>query len=272
MLSLAVPEGGPTAGLEAMAAGVPVIAASVGGVAEVLEDGFNARLVPPGDVGRLAAALIEVASHPETRSVAGASVFQGRASCVRSRTTTSLCMPAKDALSAAVKQGMLTLGQYRRTLRARRCRALPFSGITASAPTICPRARWRSRTCTSARRRSRRTAALFRECCDPITLDDWREAAAGRTPLPPRPVLITFDDGYRSVARIGAPILAAHKLPAVVFVCSDPIANRRLLWFDAVAARDGEAAVERWKTCDYEAGGPHAPAQRRWMTTTLVRP
>jgi len=58
-------EGGPTAGLEAMAAGVPVIAASVGGVAEVLEDGFNARLVPPGDVGRLAAALIEVASHPE---------------------------------------------------------------------------------------------------------------------------------------------------------------------------------------------------------------
>jgi glycosyltransferase involved in cell wall biosynthesis len=58
-------EGGPTAGLEAMAAGVPVIAASVGGIAEVVEDGVNARLVPPGDVDRLAAALIEVASHPE---------------------------------------------------------------------------------------------------------------------------------------------------------------------------------------------------------------
>jgi glycosyltransferase involved in cell wall biosynthesis len=57
-------EGGPTAGLEAMAAGVPVIAASVGGVAELLEDGFNARLVPPGDVDRLAAALIEVATRP----------------------------------------------------------------------------------------------------------------------------------------------------------------------------------------------------------------
>ena len=38
---------------------------SIGGVAEVLEDGVNARLVPPGDVDRLAAALIEVASHPE---------------------------------------------------------------------------------------------------------------------------------------------------------------------------------------------------------------
>jgi glycosyltransferase involved in cell wall biosynthesis len=57
-------EGGPTVGLEAMAAGVPVIAASVGGVAEVVDDGVNARLVPPGDVDRLAAALIEVASDP----------------------------------------------------------------------------------------------------------------------------------------------------------------------------------------------------------------
>lgn len=59
-------EGGPTAGLEALAAGVPVIAASVGGLAEVLEDGVNTRLVAPGDVEGLTAALVEVASHPET--------------------------------------------------------------------------------------------------------------------------------------------------------------------------------------------------------------
>src|SRR5215472_5902785 len=57
-------EGGPTVALEAMAAGIPVIAASVGGVAEIVEDGVNARLVPPGDVERLSAALIEVASDP----------------------------------------------------------------------------------------------------------------------------------------------------------------------------------------------------------------
>ena len=58
-------EGGPTVALEAMALGVPVVAASVGGVAEVVADGVNARLVPPGDVHRLAAALLEVASHPD---------------------------------------------------------------------------------------------------------------------------------------------------------------------------------------------------------------
>jgi glycosyltransferase involved in cell wall biosynthesis len=57
-------EGGPTVALEAMALGIPVIAASVGGVAEIVEDGVNARLVPPGDVDRLSAALLEVASDP----------------------------------------------------------------------------------------------------------------------------------------------------------------------------------------------------------------
>jgi glycosyltransferase involved in cell wall biosynthesis len=54
-------EGGPTVGLEAMAAGVPVIAASAGGVAEIVEDGVNARIVPPGDIERLTAALVEIA-------------------------------------------------------------------------------------------------------------------------------------------------------------------------------------------------------------------
>ena len=57
-------EGGPTVALEAMALGVPVVAASVGGVAEVVEDGVNARLVAPGDVEGLAAALVEIARDP----------------------------------------------------------------------------------------------------------------------------------------------------------------------------------------------------------------
>jgi glycosyltransferase involved in cell wall biosynthesis len=58
-------EGGPTVGLEALAARVPVIAASVGGVAEVLQDGVNTRLVPPGDIDGLAAALTDVGLNPE---------------------------------------------------------------------------------------------------------------------------------------------------------------------------------------------------------------
>jgi peptidoglycan/xylan/chitin deacetylase (PgdA/CDA1 family) len=92
---------------------------------------------------------------------------------------------------------------------------------------------------------------VIQQSCDPISLDDWRAAAAGRSTLPKRPVLITFDDGYRSVLTLAAPMLAAYRLPATVFVCTGPMAAGRLLWFDDVAARDGQDAVEEWKSRDY---------------------
>ncbi len=61
-------EGLPVALMEALALGLPVVATSVGGIAETLTDGVDARLVPPGDPGRLAAAIIEVASDGALRS------------------------------------------------------------------------------------------------------------------------------------------------------------------------------------------------------------
>jgi glycosyltransferase involved in cell wall biosynthesis len=43
--------------IEALAAGVPVLASSVGGIPEVVEDGVCGRLLPPDDVKRWAAAI-----------------------------------------------------------------------------------------------------------------------------------------------------------------------------------------------------------------------
>jgi glycosyltransferase involved in cell wall biosynthesis len=47
----------PHAVVEALAVGTPVIATAVGGVTELVEDGRNGLLVPPGDPAALAAAL-----------------------------------------------------------------------------------------------------------------------------------------------------------------------------------------------------------------------
>ena len=55
------PAGCPNASLEALAAGLPVIATDVGGVSEQVIDGVNGRLVPARDVGAFARAMVELA-------------------------------------------------------------------------------------------------------------------------------------------------------------------------------------------------------------------
>ncbi len=53
---------------EAMAAGLPIVASRVGGVPEVVAEGENALLVPPGDPAALAAAMEELARDDRRRT------------------------------------------------------------------------------------------------------------------------------------------------------------------------------------------------------------
>jgi glycosyltransferase involved in cell wall biosynthesis len=56
-----VAEGGPTVAIEAHAAGTPVIGTRIGGLAELVTDGVNGRLVAPGDWRALAAVVQDMA-------------------------------------------------------------------------------------------------------------------------------------------------------------------------------------------------------------------
>ena len=57
-------EGMPNAVLEAMAAGLPVVATRVGGISHLVQDGVNGLLVEPGDVEGLSAALRRLLDDP----------------------------------------------------------------------------------------------------------------------------------------------------------------------------------------------------------------
>jgi glycosyltransferase involved in cell wall biosynthesis len=71
---LAVPsreEGLGLSALEAMAAGVPVVASSIGGLKEVVVHGETGLLIPPGDPAALADALKTLLADPERRRAMG---------------------------------------------------------------------------------------------------------------------------------------------------------------------------------------------------------
>jgi len=60
-------EGLPRAAVEAVAAGVPVVATAVDGTPEVVRDGENGFLVAPGDVDGVAAAITRLLLDPALR-------------------------------------------------------------------------------------------------------------------------------------------------------------------------------------------------------------
>lgn len=58
---------------------------------------------------------------------------------------------------------------------------------------------------------------------DFVGLSDIHAFLAMGRPLPPRAVVLTFDDGFRSVYENAFPLLKAHHIPATVFVVSDHV-------------------------------------------------
>jgi glycosyltransferase involved in cell wall biosynthesis len=69
-------EGFPIAALDAMAAGLPIVATSVGGVPELIENGTTGWLVPPRDVESLASKLRLLIDDRELRLSMGAAGFR----------------------------------------------------------------------------------------------------------------------------------------------------------------------------------------------------
>ena len=62
-----------------------------------------------------------------------------------------------------------------------------------------------------------------------LDLDDYLRIRAGKAVLPPKPVLITFDDGYESNYTLAYPELRRNDLCATIFVAPEPDAESQRL-------------------------------------------
>lgn len=105
---------------------------------------------------------------------------------------------------------------------------LAFHGVTADAP---------GNLCNHEGKHLR--LALFERLMEHVAHNykvvplarvvDWLE---GRASLPEHAVVLTFDDGYRNVFTHAAPVLKRLGLPATLFVVTDFVFHRRMLWPD----------------------------------------
>ena len=158
-------------------------------------------------------------------------------------------VPAFPGVRRGVKQALFAVGYYRQRLSRLEfpgVAILCYHGVRADDHESTP-----FNELHVTQRTFERHCRLLSESCNPISLDDLRAARAGVRALPSRPVLITFDDGYRGVLDYALPVLERYHVPAVVFVCSGPVLGGTHFWFDVLCRTSGERAVLEAKRAPY---------------------
>jgi peptidoglycan/xylan/chitin deacetylase (PgdA/CDA1 family) len=78
----------------------------------------------------------------------------------------------------------------------------------------------------------------------PIGIDELVRALDG-APLPKNPVMVTFDDGYRSCHDVALPILRAVGMRAAFFVPTGYVQERKIYWWERIALALSSARKER---------------------------
>ncbi len=77
----------------------------------------------------------------------------------------------------------------------------------------------------------------------PVSLDDVYAAWTGARPLPPKPVVLTFDDGYRDFFTAAYPVLKARGFKATVYVVTDFLERPAYLTWDMLSVLASEGLV-----------------------------
>jgi peptidoglycan/xylan/chitin deacetylase (PgdA/CDA1 family) len=91
----------------------------------------------------------------------------------------------------------------------------------------------------------RRQLGYLARTMRPVSVDDLLQAMYGARPLPARAVLLTFDDGHRSLLEAGLPLLRERGFPAVAFVVPGLLDTDQPFWWvetERLMAQGGRVA------------------------------
>lgn len=69
-----------------------------------------------------------------------------------------------------------------------------------------------------------------------VTLDEVARFQEGAGELPPKPLVITFDDGYEDNQRVAVPLLRKYGFHAIIFVITDNIGKRGYMTWEQMKA------------------------------------
>jgi peptidoglycan/xylan/chitin deacetylase (PgdA/CDA1 family) len=104
----------------------------------------------------------------------------------------------------------------------------------------------------------RRQLAYLARTTHPVSVEDVLEAMYGGRSLPARAVLLTFDDGHRSLLDHGLPLLAERGFPGLAFVVPGVLDTDEPFWWTEA----GQLAARGGRTARYPHLGPAALVAR----------
>ncbi len=233
----------PISVLEAMSAGVLVLATAVGGTSEAVVDGVTGRLVPAWDDDMLARALHEMLTRPEDLERMGKA---GRERAARhftvDRMVAETAMVYESVVSGNPPSAQLTPERWAatvvksamtksRSLRWEHTRA-PGAGMPGFRVLFYHRVSDDADLLAVRPREFRRQMAMLADEGFRVVelATAWELLHAGR--VPEKVVVLNFDDGYLDFAERAWPVLREHGFPATVFVAPALVdGTSRMSWY-----------------------------------------
>lgn len=105
----------------------------------------------------------------------------------------------------------------------------------------------------------------------PVSPQDLLDFFDHQRPLPPRAVMVTFDDAYRDFAEHAWPVLKRYNIPVALFVATDyPDQPKRSFWWDRLYSALGQTRVQAVET-PFQPSLPLATPAQRTRAFRLLR-